>query len=343
MVASLRAIGTCLVASLVSYFVVLPASAENYPLIIKGKVTMSDGSPPPFSVGIETVCSDTQGSAPGPLTNKKGEYLWRMDVDPLRSRSCVIRATHSGYVSTSIDISALNGYTSTTTTLDPIVITSRAADPYAIFSNESGVPSKTNTAWRAAIKAYDAHQFNEAVTQLQTVVAGAPKFAPAWHAMGVMLDRDLQRPAEARPAYEHAIEADPKSLPSYIALTRLCIKMKDWQGAAKTADALIKMDSKKVVTEVYLHQAVAQYGLKDLAGAETSVQEAIRLKIPRAEYVLGRILQAKGDAAGAREHITKYLEEDKSTPDAALIRAQLELIGKPEAKPIEPELLELEF
>src|SRR5689334_25367343 len=81
-----------------------PVSAEVYPLILKGTVTMQDGSPPPFSVAVETVCSDIQGSAPGPLTNKKGEYVWRMDVDPLRTRACSIRATHPGYTSTTIDI-----------------------------------------------------------------------------------------------------------------------------------------------------------------------------------------------------------------------------------------------
>ena len=58
---------------------------------------MPDGSPPPFTAGIERICSDAAGSAPGPITDKKGEYLWRMDVDPLRSRACFIRATHPGY------------------------------------------------------------------------------------------------------------------------------------------------------------------------------------------------------------------------------------------------------
>ena len=102
-------LGTCLAASLLFSFSVQPVSAEVYPLIIKGKVTMSDGSPPPFTVGIERICTDLQGSAPGPTTNKQGEYLWRMNVDPQNTRSCILRATHTGFVSTSIDISGLNG------------------------------------------------------------------------------------------------------------------------------------------------------------------------------------------------------------------------------------------
>src|SRR6185312_11329726 len=147
----------CLVATMVC--VIQPVAAENYPLIIKGKVTMPDGSAPPFSVGIERVCSDGQGSAPGPVTDKKGEYLWRMDVDPLRSRACFIRATHAGYTSTTIDISALNGYTNTTTTLETLIISNRAADPYGIVSSDSAVPSRASSSWKAAMKALDSSNY----------------------------------------------------------------------------------------------------------------------------------------------------------------------------------------
>jgi tetratricopeptide (TPR) repeat protein len=303
---------------------------------------MPDGSPPPFSVGIERVCSDVQGSAPGPITDKKGEYLWRMDVDPLRTRACFIRATHAGYVSSTIDISGLNGYTNTATTLDTITISGRVADPYAIISSDSGIPSRAQGPWKAAMKALDASNYAETATQMQAAVAAAPKFAIGWHGLGVVLEKE-QKMAEARDAYEHAIEADPKNLPPYVTLTRLCLKTKDWQCASKSADALIKADVKKTYPEVYLHQAVARYGLKDLDGASASVQEALQRKMPRAEYVLGRILEANGDAAGAREHISKYLKLDKSTPDAEMIRAHLQIIGKPEASTTEPELLELLF
>ncbi|HSP66974.1 MAG TPA: tetratricopeptide repeat protein, partial [Bryobacteraceae bacterium] len=176
-----------------------------------------------------------------------------------------------------------------------------------------------------------------AATQMQAAVAAAPKFAVGWHALGVVQER-LEKLAEARSAYEHALEADPKMLPPYITLARLCLKTKDWQCAAKASEALIKADSKKTVTEIYLHQAVARYQLKDLDGATASVQEAVQRKIPRAEYVLGRILEAKGDAAGAREHMAKYLDMDKNAPDAELIRVHLQNIGKADAGGVEPEL-----
>jgi hypothetical protein len=150
----------CLVVVLFSF--VKPAAAENYPVILRGKVVMPDGTPPPITVAVERICSDEQGSRPGPLTNKKGEYLWRMDVDPMRTRSCVIRATHAGYTSTSIDISALHGYLDTDINLEPIVLTSLTADPYAIIIAESKVPSRARKAFKAAKKAMDQNDYSSA-------------------------------------------------------------------------------------------------------------------------------------------------------------------------------------
>ena len=87
--------GVVLAASLL--LSVHPASAEVYPLIIKGKVTMPDGSPPPFSVAIERICSDLQGSAPGPTTNKKGEYTMADGRGPLEY-PCVLYSRDTRWV-----------------------------------------------------------------------------------------------------------------------------------------------------------------------------------------------------------------------------------------------------
>jgi hypothetical protein len=322
-------------------FRVKPAMGESYPVILRGVVTMPDGSPPPITVGLERICSDGSGSKPGPLTNKKGEYIWRMDVDPMRTRACVIRATHAGYESSSIDISALNGYLDINVNLPPIVITSATIDPYAILISESKVPRRAVPKCKAAMKALDAGDSSEARVQFQAAVEAEPKFALGWHALGVLSEyKGMSQ--EARQAYERAIQSDPRLLPAYMTLLRLCIKLKDWESAAKTADMLIKADKKQDYPDIYLHRAVALYGAKNLDEAETSAQEALLLdpyhQRPRTEYVLGRILEAKGDLSGAREHMLRYLELDKNAPDAELIRKHLELLGSVKASEVEPEL-----
>ncbi len=251
-------------------------------------------------------------------------------------------AEKSGYASTQVDISAINPVLDHNIKVEPIVMTSRLADPYYIsLESESGMPSKGINAWKAAMKAIDANNPQEALNQLQSVVVAVPKSAVAWHALGVVYDRQRMLPA-ARDAYHQAIEADPKMLQPYLTLARLDIFMKDWDSAMKDSDALIKIDKKNVYPEIYLHRAVAQYGLKDLAGAEMGVQEVIRKDpkhtLPRAEFVLGRILEAKGDVNGAREHMAKYLELDPKTEDVAEIKLHLQNLGKPDQAQVEPAL-----
>jgi Flp pilus assembly protein TadD len=316
------------------------ATAGTYPVIVMGTVTMEDGSPPPFSVAIERVCTPNFGDAPGPVTNKKGEWIWRIDVDAFAARSCVFRASHAGYVSTTIDASNLNlAMHDTTLKVAPIVIAAVTADPYTIHVAGDDMPRHAKGSFENAMKAIDARKYDEAISDLQASVAAVPKFADGWHALGVVYDTTGKLP-EAREAYSHAIEADPKQLPSYVTLARLCIKTKDWQCALENSDSLIKLDGKHIYPEIYLHRAVAQYELKNLPAAEESAQEAIRLdakhRWPRSEYVLGRVLEAKGDINGARGHMKTYLELQPTAKDAEDVQTHMLGLGKPAAT--EPEL-----
>ena len=319
-----------------------PAAADTYQVIITGKVAMEDGSPPPFTVGIERVCSDIQGSAPGPITNKKGEYLWHMEVDAFNTRSCVIRATHPGYISTSEDISGINATSHDTQyTVKPLILSKKVPDPYAIVVNSDDIPFRAKSSFNAAMKSLDTPNYAQAASQFADAVQSSPKFAAGWHALGVV-DERLEKTSEARDAFEHSIKANPKFLQAYVTLARLCLRTKDWDCAAMTAATGIKLDSKHLYPELYLHQAVARYEKKDLAGAESSVKQGIELDPghhhPREEYVLGRILEAKGDMAGAQEHMAQYLKLDPNTPDVDAVRGHLQNLGKSEASGAEPAL-----
>jgi Tfp pilus assembly protein PilF len=325
--------GLFLAAALLSY--VPPAAANTYQVIVTGKVVMEDGSPPPFTVGIERVCSDLQGSAPGPITNKKGEYLWRLEIDAFNTRACQIRATHPGYSSTSEDISGINAISRDTQyVVKTLILTKKVPDPYAIVVNSDDIPFHARSSFNAAMKSLDTPNYGQAADEFTAAVKASPKFAAGWHALGVV-DERLERTTPAREAFEHSIKADPKFLPAYVTLARLCLRTKDWDCAATTAADGIKFDKKHVYPELYLHEAVAQYEMKDLADAESSVKQAIELDPghhhPREEYVLGRILEAKGDMAGAKEHMAQYLKLDPAPPDLDAIRGHLQNLGKSEA------------
>ena len=130
---------------------------------------------------------------------------------------------------------------------------------------------------------------------------------------------------------------------SYVALARLQVREKDWDGVLKTTVAGIPQDKNIIFPEMFLHQAVAHYYKKDLAAAETAANAALNPKAkqsaPRAEYVLGRILEAKGDTAGAKQHMTKYLELAQSPEDLAQVKAHIDAMGTPGAPEPELELL----
>lgn len=332
--------GLCLMAAFFGYS--RPAAANTYQVIVRGKVTMEDGSAPGFSVGIERVCSDLQGTAPGPITNKKGEYLWNMEIDAYRPRSCQIRATHSGYSSSSQDISGINTTSHDTTyTVPTLILYKKVPDPYNILVSSEEIPARAKKPFDAAMKALDKPDYQQAASDLEAAVQNAPKFAAGWHALGIVDERLGKAPA-ARDAYEHALKVNPKFLRVYVTLARVCLKLQDWACAANTTAEGIKMDAKQVYPQLYLHQAVAQYEQKDLKAAQTSVEEAIRLDPqhhdPREEYVLGRILEAKGDTAGAKEHMATYLKLDPNTPDVDLVKGHLLHLGEPVAADVEPSL-----
>ena len=317
------------------------SQGQAQPLIVRGKVTMQDGTPPPKPVGIQRICDDIQGSAPGPLTGKDGAYVWRMEVDPMRTRTCRLQADLAGYTSSSINISGLNAYLSTTTDLPAIVLYPSLPDPRTINTADTDVPSKSKASWKTAVKGIETQNLAQAQEGMKAVVEASPKFGRGWHSLGVIYE-NLGMLPDAQEAYQKAIEADPKSFPSYATLARLLLKARDWQGAAKIADALIKIDSKQPFREIYLHQAVARFRLKDLDGSEASAKEAInpnqKQKVIRAEFVLGRIAATRGDVEGARQHISKYIELEPGAADIEQIKAYLQLIGKPEAAGVDPDL-----
>lgn len=316
--------------------------AQPVRVIFRGKVQMADGSAPGKSVGTQRTCSDANGTRPGPLTDKTGVYIWTMDVDFMTTRRCYIEATLPGYESTRVEISNVNPATGINVDVAPVVLTLKGSNPYMLGGDEKDVPSKGRNEWIAAMKAAGANDYATAIASLQAATTANPKFALAWHNLGILADFQRNVPL-AREAYAKAFEANPKMLLPYVGLARLQVREKDWDGALKTAAAAIPQDKNIVFPELFLHQAVAHYHLKNLSAAETAATAALNPKAkqaaPRAEYVLGRILEAKGDTAGAKQHMNRYLELAPSVEDAAVIKAHIDGMGTPGAPEPELELL----
>jgi tetratricopeptide (TPR) repeat protein len=93
--------------------------------------------------------------------------------------------------------------------------------------------------------------------------------------------------------------------------------MEDAAGITERALALNPIE----FPAIYFYDATANFNLNRFDASEKSARRAIDLdsnhQIPRAEFLLGTVLAAKGDRRGAVEHLRKYLEISPKATDAA--------------------------
>ena len=326
-----------------------PASAEM--ILFHGKVLLEDGSPPGRMVGIQRVCDGLEhplreGSASG----KTGEYMVRMEVgefggvfsgniDNYGMLPCSLEATLDGYVSSRIDL------TDRRLTMNPqlptMVLTRSVPGTLVDLNRGASVPRAASRPWSLALKYIEARDWPAAETPLRAVVQAAPKFAAGWVALGTSY-QNQHKAAEARPALERAIELDPKPLPPLYMLANVEYDLRDWEAATKTSQALIQSDTRHLYLEAYILNAIARYEMKDLNGALDRIHEVIRLDkrqdLPRAQYILGLIEEARQEYDAAAAHMRDYLDKNLHTKDAAAVRERMANLGRTPAADLGAEL-----
>ncbi|HEX8984965.1 MAG TPA: tetratricopeptide repeat protein, partial [Bryobacteraceae bacterium] len=327
-----------------------PASAVilNY----HGKVVMEDGSPPGRRVGVQRNCPGTVDAVrEANASAKTGVYFVHLYIEDSSNfyvtgwqRSTTLLACYLEAV--------LPGYTSTRINLGDWRITRNPQLPNIVLSRQRrgalvevgpglSVPRSARKPWAQALKELNARNWTGAETSLRTVVAKAPDFASAWAALGGVY-QNQNKPAEARTALGRAIELEPKRLPPYLSLTTVQIALKDWEAAVRTSDALIQADTEHDYLGAYLANAVARYQKQDFDGALGRMNELVELdkqhSISRADYVLGVILEARGDLDAAARHLRQYVDEHPRAPDAAAARERIANLSKESAADLSGEM-----
>lgn len=193
------------------------------------------------------------------------------------------------------------------------------------------IPHAASRPWGKALNLILATDFAGAEAQLRIVVQAAPKFAAGWTALGMCAQR-LHKPAEARPALERAMDLDPKVLPTIYMLANADFDLKDWEAASATSQTLLQADTHHIFLEAYIINAIARYELNDLDGSISSIREVIQLdkreELPRSEYILGTIEEARREYAAAAVHMRAYLDNHPHTKDASAVRDRIANLGK---------------
>jgi tetratricopeptide (TPR) repeat protein len=170
-----------------------------------------------------------------------------------------------------------------------------------------------------------AKKWAAAQKEFERAVSIYPDYAPAWSGLGQALAEE-SKPLEARAACERAVKADPRYAKAWVQLAHIAVEAKRMPDAVIAADRAVQLEPQGFPA-VYVDRAIASLDLHHVQEAEENARRAIDLdtehEIPRAERVLGTILAAKGDRAGAIEHFKTYLKILPKAADAADVKQRI--------------------
>ena len=242
---------------------------------------------------------------------------------------CILRAAGAGLVSSAVDLS--DHKLTQNPQLPDIILTRPSASEGLEITEAATVPKAAQKEWLGGMTALRSTKWDEAETHLRAAVDAAPGFGLGWSALALAY-HNLHKSAEARDALEHAIKVDPKSPSLRFRFMRTEMDHMDWKAAATTAAALTQADGGRRFPDAYLAKATIHFHLNELDPALESATEQVRLdtshELPRGEYILGLIYEARHDYSPAAEHMKKYLELAPKASDAQAVRTRIDNLGK---------------
>lgn len=325
------------------------------PLQFRGQVVLEDGSPAPAEVVIERVCNATPQAVT--YTDPNGSFRFlvgdtaQMPVSDVsypgsdrqvRARTatgdwadgdssrqaligCELRASLPGFRSDAVPLYRYGPYENDINLGAIVLHKSSEVQGYTVSSTTAQAPRKARQAYEEGLKRVRNGKWDEAEVQLRRAVGEYPRYAVAWQALGEVLEAQ-QRRAEAREAYDRAVEADGSYLNPYLLIALLAARENDWQEMGSAADQIVRLNPFEFPQAYYL-QTVARVNLNDLAGAERSARDAIehnvQARFPHVEGLLGLMLAERGETAEASVHLKRYLEVSPEADDAEAIRQRL--------------------
>jgi Flp pilus assembly protein TadD len=216
---------------------------------------------------------------------------------------------------------------------EPSVPVAAAGDPFAARRSAGAVsprgtqpPREGENApvdpGRQALQAFESVDLQEALAHYQDATARAPADAESFSNLGQVLIR-LDRPAEALPQFERAMELRPDNWAYAFNMAGALGALKRWHEAVamyRRAQALFPDDGG---TTFALGKALREQG--DFNAAVTEFEKAIALqpKEPTFRIELGRILESLGkpvEAAGAYDEAVRLAPD---APDADTLRKRI--------------------
>ncbi len=329
------------------------------PIFLQGKVILDDGTPAPPNVVIERVCNGQP--LPEGYTDSKGHFSFQVGkntamiadasvssmsmgrgggmnpgfgspggfgsfdgVSERQMMGCELRASLAGYRSSTIDLS---GHRALDNPNVGVIILKRMANVkgFTISMTSLRAPKKAKKALKKGLKAASKKKWDKARMQFEKAVAEYPEYAEAWCALGQVYEVQ-KHPDEARQAYQKAIGADTKYMNPHLRIARMDVHSGKWKQAAETTNHILKLNPYDF-PDAYFYNSLANLQLRNVAAAEKSAREAIKLKAdrryPQLEQILGISLAVQSHYEEAAIHLQRYLELAPNAPNVDLVKQQL--------------------
>ena len=147
-----------------------------------------------------------------------------------------------------------------------------------------------------------------------------------WDGLGLLYSQ-MGRKDKAFHAFAKAMEQDPEFLLPYAHLGTIYLEEGNYKEVLVVARRALAIDPTWMTAYAFLGEAQANAG--ELAAAQRSAETASELthgKAPGPYLLLAKVRWARGDCAGARRHIERYLELKTSAREIPQVVKSLEML-----------------
>jgi tetratricopeptide (TPR) repeat protein len=251
------------------------------------------------------------GSRPPQITARQ---LW----------NCELRAVLPGYASSNIPLAGRD-FNDSGPVGNIVLHRLGGTEGNSISVTSLKAPDKAKHEYQKALQNYENKKYSDVEKHVAKAVELYPQYAVAWELRGkaqIMQHQD----EEAVKSFEAAISADDKLVGPYIRLAAVYSVQGKWQDVLRLSDRATSLDPLNY-PDAWLLKGAAQYNMKQFPDAERSTVKAIDLdkehRFPRAELLMGSLMQIKQNYVGAAEHFRAFLKYEPKAPEAAQISSFL--------------------
>jgi tetratricopeptide (TPR) repeat protein len=249
------------------------------------------------------------GMAPYDLGSVVTARVQKMSMDPKKLLGCTLRASLSGYRSSTIELGAaplsLHNDVGTIVLFPMEKVRGTTVSAVSLLA-----PKSAKKEMGKAAAALRKGKTGDSEKYLKSAIDLYPKYAEAWFQLG-RLYQAQRRTKEARDAYMKAIESDRFYVNPYVWFAQVSAAEQKWQDAADFTQQALGLDP-AAFPEAYYLNALANFNLKNLILAETSARQAERLdsthRFSKLHLILASICLGKNDIVLSIDELRKYLK-----------------------------------